>query len=163
MNRYQGSHFHACVPIILRRTEFAIPAAESLIKIAPSFACACLDTRSSPDVTRRLFCASLSAMPPGSVAHNFHALTYSHRLHHVPHSTHRPFTASRPKRGLQLRRMAPKAPAAASATNEDGATFPSTAGPGSQRMLRPELAHPNGVVLLDVCTLPLLSTHVICS
>ncbi|DBA86404.1 TPA: Phosphoglycolate phosphatase 1A, chloroplastic [Trebouxia sp. C0005] len=82
-------------------------------------------------VARRLWCAIPAAMPAGCVGHNSRVLTYSHCLHHLRLSTCRAFTSHRPRTALHARRMSPQAPAA-SATKEDGAKFPSTAGQGSQ-------------------------------
>lgn len=72
-------------------------------------------------------------MPSGVLGQSFLPLTYPKQLNKVAHTSARALTASRPKPFLQTQRMSPKAQAAASATLPDGATFPSTAGAGSQR------------------------------
>lgn len=74
-------------------------------------------------------------MPSGVLGQSFLPLTYPKQLNKVAHTSARALTASRPKPLLQTQRMSPKAQAAASATFPDGATFPSTAGAGSQRAL----------------------------
>lgn len=73
-------------------------------------------------------------MPSGVLGQSFVPLTYPKQLKNkLAHTSARALTAS-PKQ-LHTQRMSPIAQSAPATTKIDGATFPSTGGPGSQRAL----------------------------
>ena len=79
-------------------------------------------------------------MPSGVLGQSPLPLTYPKQLNKVAHISAPAFKASRPKQLLPTCRMSPKGQAATSAVRDNGASYPSTAGPGSQRALVNTLA-----------------------
>ena len=74
-------------------------------------------------------------MPSGVLGQSPLPLTYPKQLKRVAHISARVFTANRPDQVLPRCRMSPNKQAATSAVRDNGASYPSTAGPGSQRAL----------------------------
>ena len=81
-----------------------------------------------------------AVMPLGVLGQSPLPLTYPKQLNKVAHISAPAFAASRPKQLLPRCRMSFKGQAATSAVRDNGASYPSTAGPGSQRALVNTLA-----------------------